>query len=165
MRLHALLDPDETIGVPSGMEVIYLRILESSGRLSSIQWSGMREKVHCSASGKALLAFLPQAVVAAKLSGYEFDRYIDRTILDAETFKAALNKVRDDGYAINDCEEYQQFLGISAPVFNFMGEPIAVLNIWSVHPHHTVRDSIGWASDLLASSRTATALIGGSVPD
>ena len=164
VRLHGQFDANVTLGVPSGMDVVYLRILESSSALGSIQRPGMREQVHCSASGKALLAFLPEAIIDSKLVNYVFERYTDRTILDAETFKSALKKVRGDGFAINDREEYEHFLGLSAPVFNFMGEPIAVLNIWSVHPRHTIDDLISWSPELLASTRKVTELIGGTVP-
>jgi DNA-binding IclR family transcriptional regulator len=164
VRLHALFDGNVTIGVPNGMDVVYLRILESSSALGAIQRPGMREQVHCSASGKALMAFLPEPVISSKLSGYVFERHTVRTILDAETFKAALGKVRSDGFATNDREEYANFIGISAPIFNFLGQPIAALNIWAVHPHQTISGLIGWAPEVLASTRKVSGLIGGTIP-
>jgi len=165
VRLHGQFDANVTLGVPSGMDVVYLRILESSSALGSIQRPGMREQVHCSASGKALLAFLPDAIIDSKLKDYVFERHTDRTIVDTQAFKSALDKVRVDGFAINDREEYEHFLGLSAPIFNFMGEPIAVLNIWSVHPRHSIDDLITWSPELLASTRKVTQLIGGTAPD
>lgn len=164
-RLHGLFDANVTLGVPNGLDVVYVRILESGSALGSIQRPGMREQMHCSASGKALLAFLPEAVVASKLKDYDFKRYTERTICDAVTLQAALAKVRSDGFATNDREEYAHFVGISAPVFNFTGEPIAVLNIWSVHPHHSIEELTGWSPELVASARTVTGLIGGRIPD
>lgn len=165
VRLHGQFDANITLGVPSGMDVVYLRILESSSALGSIQRPGMREQVHCSASGKALLAFLPDAVIEAKLKGYVFERHTDRTIVDKEAFKSALGNVRVDGFAINDREEYEHFLGLSAPIFNFLGEPIAVLNIWSVHPRHSIDDLLAWSPELLVSTRKVTQLIGGITQD
>ncbi len=160
-RLHRLFDANITLGVPNGMDVVYLRVLESRSALGSTQRPGMRERVHCSASGKALLAFLPEQVIASKLDGYEFKRYTDRTITDAATFTDALAKVREAGFAANDREEYEHFLGISAPIFNYVGDPIAVLNIWSVHPHHEMDELVTWASELMASTAAVTKLIGG----
>ena len=163
-RLHGLFDANITLGVPNGMDVVYLRVLESRSTFGSSQRPGMRERVHCSASGKALLAFLPEELTASKLSGYDFKRYTDRTITDAVTFTAALADVRDAGFATNDREEYEHFLGISAPIFNYLGDPIAVLNIWSVHPHHKMDQMITWAPELMASTAAVTKLIGGAAP-
>lgn len=165
MRLHDLFGENITIGIPSGMEVVYLRLLEADIAWGSMQRPGMREPVHCSASGKALLAFLPDKIIDAKLKGYNFERLTDQTITSEEGFKDALNAVREAGYATNDREEYDHLVGISAPIFNYMSEPIAVLNIWSVKTHHTLADLKGWAEELVLSSGRVTGLIGGNPPN
>lgn len=165
LRLHERFDANITIGIPSGMEVVYLRILESRESLGGVQRPGMREPVHCSASGKALLAYLPDKVIAARLDDYEFERFTERTICTAREFKAALNAVRENGFGRNDREEYDHFLGISAPIFNYVAEPIAVLNIWSVYPRHTIDDLVGWSEELKAAAARVTAMIGGVAPD
>ena len=165
LKLHEQFDANITIGVPSGMEVVYLRILESRHSLGGVQRPGMREAVHCSASGKALLAYLPDKVIAAKLDDYEFERFTERTICTARDFKAALNSVREHGFGRNDREEYDHFLGISAPIFNYVSEPIAVLNIWSDHPRHSIDDLIEWSEDLKAAAARVTSMIGGVSPD
>ena len=165
IRLFELFNANVTLGIPSGMEVVYLRILESPQSLGGVQRPGMRESVHCSASGKALLAFLPDKVIESKLQGYDFKRYTDRTIVNAAEFRAELAFVREHGFGKNDREEYDHFLGISAPVFNYIGEPIAVLNIWTVHPRHTLSDLIGWSEELKLSAGRVTDLIGGVMPN
>lgn len=153
-----------TLGIPSGIEVIYLRILEAQHAFGGAPRPGMREPVHCSASGKALLAFLPDQVIATKLKGYDYARFTPRTITKADEFLATLKSVRSQGYATNDREEYEHCLGISAPIFNYVGEPIAVLNIWSVYPQHTMDDLIGWSDELRRAAGRVTDLIGGAPP-
>lgn len=165
VRLQGLFDANVTIGVPGGNEVIYLRVLESSQSIGGVQRPGMREPAHCSASGKALLAFLPPMVLDAKLKDYDFTRFTERTITNATDFKQELQFVRSHGYGRNDREEYDHFLGISAPVFNYLAEPIAVLNIWSSHPRHTIIDLMGWSGELKASTRHVTEMIGGTYPN
>lgn len=165
IRLHDLFDANVTIGVPSGGEVSYLRVLESSRSIGGAQRPGMREPVHCSASGKALLAFLPPKILDAKLEGYEFARFTDRTVANIEEFKAELRFVRSNGYGRNDREEYDHFLGISAPIFDYLGEAIAVLNIWSSHPRHSITDLMGWSDELKASTLQVTRIIGGVLPN
>lgn len=165
IRLLDLFDANVTIGVPSGHEVVYLRVLESAQSMGGVQRPGMRDPVHCSASGKALLAYYPDQVLASLLKGYEFKRFTERTIDNAQDFKAELDFVREHGFGKNDREEYDHFLGISAPVFNYVGEPIAVLNIWSVYPRHSMQDLVGWSDELKASAGHVTELIGGVMPE
>jgi DNA-binding IclR family transcriptional regulator len=164
LRLHAQFDGNVTIGIPSGLEVVYLRILEARSSTRSTQQPGMREPIHCSASGKALFAFMPDKVVDAHLANYAFERFTDRTITDAVAFKAALQDVRQAGFAKNDREEYDYFGGISAPIFNYLAEPIAVLNIWCVQAQHPMDEMVGWADALMASADRVTELIGGVRP-
>ena len=165
IRLRALFDANVTIGVPAGTEVVYLRVLESQQSMGSVQRPGMREPVHCSASGKALLAFLPPKIVSAMLKDYDFEKFTDRTITSAAAFETELQFVRTHGYGRNDREEYDHFLGISAPIFNYLGEPTAVLNIWTSHPRHTMADLAGWAPELKRSAQHVTARIGGVMPE
>lgn len=165
VRLFERYSSNVTLGIPSGLEVVYLRILEATHSFGGAQRPGMREPVHCSASGKALLAFLPDKVIASKLKDYNFTRFTPRTITNADDFFDCLATVRSQGYAMNDREEYEHFLGISAPIFNHLGEPIAVLNIWTVYPTHKMDDLIGWSDDLKLSADRVTDLIGGVRPE
>ena len=165
VRLHGLCDSNVTIGVPSGHEVVYLRMLEANHALGTHQRPGMREPMHCSASGKALCAYLPDSVIAAKFDGYEFAPLTVRTITTMPVFLRTLEQVRAQGFATNDREEYDHLVGISAPIFNYMSEPIAVLNIWSVQARYALDDLVKWAPELMAASARVTALIGGQAPD
>jgi len=164
IRLQGLFDSHVTLGVPAGLEVVYLRVLEPSRSMGGVQRPGMREPVHCSASGKALLAFLPPLILDAKLNDYDFERFTERTITKRADFEAELQQVRDKGFGCNDREEYDHFLGISAPIFDYLGEPIAVLNLWSTHPRHKIKDLIDWSVELKASANRVTDLIGGISP-
>ncbi|MEO1138142.1 MAG: IclR family transcriptional regulator [Pseudomonadota bacterium] len=165
IRLFDMFDANVTIGIPSGLEVVYLRVLESQQSLGSVQQPGTREAVHCSASGKALMAYLPDPLIASKLDGYEFTQFTGRTITNAKDFKTELDFVRVHGFGKNDREEYDHFLGISAPIFNYVGEPIAALNIWSMYPRHKMEDLIGWSGELKNAAARVTSMIGGMAPD
>jgi len=98
------------------------------------------------------------------LKGYDFKAHTERTITSSERFLEELSTVRAEGYGRNDREEYDHFLGISAPIFNYMAEPIAVLNIWTVFPRHTIDDLIEWSPELRASASRVTQMIGGALP-
>ena len=104
-------------------------------------------------------------MIASKLSDHDFQRFTERTITDKAQFIAALAEVRDSGFAYNDREEYDHFHGISAPIFDYLGEPVAVLNIWTTYPQHPKSELLGWAPELVASASRVTGLIGGKAPD
>ncbi|MEO1536119.1 MAG: IclR family transcriptional regulator [Pseudomonadota bacterium] len=165
VALYERYDVNVTIGVPGGHEVIYLRILESPRSMGAVQRPGMRDPIHCSASGKALMAYYPEKVLASLLKDYDFKRWTERTLTDLDAYMGELRQVRRDGFGRNDREEYDHFLGISAPVFNYLSEPIAVLNIWSAYPRHTMDDLLGWSETLVAAAGRITEMVGGSAPD
>ncbi len=165
IRLHGLFDANIAVGVPNGMEVVYLRVIQPQNASGTIRLPGMRDPVHCSASGKALLAFMPEQIVTAQLEGYAFERFTPRTITNAQDFRKELDKVRRDGFASNDREEFDNILGISTPLFNYLSEPIAVLNIWTVSSRHTHADILEWSGELMDAAAHVTGLIGGVLPD
>ncbi|MFK7874515.1 MAG: IclR family transcriptional regulator [Paracoccaceae bacterium] len=164
IRLHDLFDANVAIGVPGGREVIYLRVLETKQSLGGVQRPGMRDPIHCSASGKAILAYYPDKITDSLLKDYDFKPFTDRTKLSVGAFKSELKFVRTHGFGKNDREEYDHFLGISAPIFNYVGEPIAVLNLWSTYPRHEMDDMLKWSTDLKTSAARVTELIGGVEP-
>ena len=164
IRLNKLTRENVTIGVPVGSEVVYLRVVEALNSNGSVSMPGNREQFHCSASGKALTAFLPDAQIQAKLEEHQFKRYTENTITSASQFQNAIEEVRVAGYANNDREEYDHFVGISAPIFNYLGEPIAALNIWSLHQRCPLDQLSQWAAELMTSTQRVTQLIGGTPP-
>ena len=164
MKLHKKVNENVTIGILDGTDVVYLRVLEANMNWSSMQRPGMREPVHCSATGKALVAYLPENIIDAKFDGYEFTQLTKRTLKNLDDFKKSLLFVRKNGFAYNDREEYDQFLGISAPIFNYMSEPIAAINIWTSNNRKNLSELLDWADELKSAARNVSDLIGGVEP-
>lgn len=164
IRLHRLVRENVTIGVPVGTDTVYLRLLEAPHSMGPIPQPGMREPFHCSASGKALMAFRPDSAIKTKLENYNFEKYTAKTITSAKQFMEAIDVVRQTGYGTNDREEYDNFVGVSAPIFNYLSEPIAVLNIWALHQRCPIDELCTWAGELMDSTARVTGLIGGSPP-
>ena len=55
---------------------------------------GKEFELHCSAPGKAILAFLPDGMRNDYIANMEFTKFTDRTITDPELFLQELEKVR-----------------------------------------------------------------------
>ena len=95
--------------------------------------------LHCTAMGKIHLAFGPQKlrdhILASKL-----DAYTEATITTPETLRAELERVRTQGYAIDDEEISRGLTCIGAPIFGLSGEVIAALSLTA--PSHIYENGI-----------------------
>lgn len=65
---------------------------------------GLREPMHCSALGKAILAELPDERIQRVVDRHGLPQFTEQTITDRETLLEALEETRDRGYAL-DMEE------------------------------------------------------------
>ena len=88
--------------------------------------------LHCSAPGKAIMAYLPNTVRDRYLSYMEFTRYNARTITTRDAYLEELEKVRKLGYAMDNEEELNGVICIGAPIFNYTGYPCGA--IWISGP-------------------------------
>jgi DNA-binding IclR family transcriptional regulator len=73
-------------------------------------------QLHWSASGKAILANLPEQQVRDVVAEYGLKRRTPQTITDEETLFAELAEIREQGYALNDEEEMSGLRAVAAPV-------------------------------------------------
>lgn len=83
-----------------------------------VKQTGTVEPFHCTASGKAMLAFLPESMRDKLISKITFDKYTDRTITDRELFGAQMNRITDIGYATDIGEYHPDVCCVCAPIFD-----------------------------------------------
>jgi IclR family transcriptional regulator, acetate operon repressor len=88
----------------AGSEVVYLDRVETPAPLRFYLHPGSRVPVHCSASGKVLLAQMTPAQRHRLLAHAPLQRYTDHTITELDRFEAEMKRVRRDGYAFDDEE-------------------------------------------------------------
>lgn len=75
-----------------------------------------REPLHITASGKAVLAELPEERVKEIVDTHGLERYTTNTITDERALFEELATICERGYAVNDEEEVEGFRAIAAPV-------------------------------------------------
>lgn len=78
------------------------------------------------------MAYLPNTVRDRYLSFMEFTRFNERAIVTCEAYLEELEKVRREGYALDNEEELSGVICVGAPVFNFTGYPCGA--IWISGP-------------------------------
>jgi DNA-binding IclR family transcriptional regulator len=98
--------------------------LDSRHYLGTSQWVGRRVPYHCSANGKALLAFS-----AAGATAGELEPRTSRTITEPALLAAELEAVRREGYATTVDELELGLSAVAAPVLDESGRAVAALSV------------------------------------
>jgi DNA-binding IclR family transcriptional regulator len=109
--------------------VLYVDVIESPHEFRLSSRVGTRRSLHVTALGKALAAFLPVDLRASILSTIKFQPATPKTIMNLVHFRQELEKIRRQGYAVDDEEAVQGARCVSAPILNADREPIAAVSV------------------------------------
>ena len=102
--------------------VVTLAEEESRASLRVVSEVGARLPVHCTSQGKLFLAHVSQAECRRILRQIELKAYTPNTLTQPEQFASELQRIREQGYAVEN-EEYKLGLrSVSAPIRNASGE-------------------------------------------
>jgi len=140
-------DLRETVhmGVLEGDSAVYVLKMESVQTIRMFSRVGRRIPLHCTAIGKVLLAYAPEEERSALLGSARLVAYTPRTLISRVAVKADLEKVRGQGFAVDDEEHEQGIRCIGAPVFSHTGEVVAALSA-SWPSYRFPRDAVGPAT-------------------
>src|SRR5215467_12812333 len=137
-RLTAATGHTSNLAIRDDTDVILIdRVRGRPGRYHHLEFSlhvGSRLPSYCSATGKALLAFLPRADLDRLVDRVDLVRRGPRTLTDKAALLAELDQVRRTGIAVNDEELDSALRSIAAPVRARSGEVVAAVNVsipWS----------------------------------
>lgn len=90
---------------------------------------GRRTPAYCSAVGKAMLAFLPQATVDTVLAAHPPRAFTDKTVVTRAALLADLHQVRMRGYAVDNEEIEKGLRCVGAPVRDYSGQVVAAISV------------------------------------
>ncbi|GMR11371.1 MAG: HTH-type transcriptional repressor AllR [Anaerolineae bacterium] len=90
---------------------------------------GQRLPYSAGSFGRAFLAWMREEQVDRLIATYGLRRFTDTTLTDPARYEASLEKVRREGYAVDDSEEYLEGVwAVSAPIHDEEGI-LAVLTV------------------------------------
>lgn len=101
-----------------GAEVMYVDRVEAAWPLRMYLTAGSRVPLHCTASGKLLLALLPKARREHLAAQLALTRYTDTTITDRKKLTVELARIRATRYAIDNQECHAGLVCVAVPVVN-----------------------------------------------
>jgi len=96
-------------------------------------WLGREVALHATSTGKVLLAYSHPADLRMLLRlphGRRLTRHTPSTITSLTTLEKELALTRDRGYAVCRGEFESTAWGVSAPVLDLVGNPVAVVSVW-----------------------------------
>ena len=165
-RLIPIADPDmrrlsETVGesvileVRTGFDVIIAERVNGPQPIQVLLPVGTTIPLHVSPGGKSILAHMDQEEVDQFLKG-DLPSFTPKTITDRKTLLAALERIRENGFATSDEEYLRDTNACGAPIFNKRGEPIAAIVITLPLYRVSSKNGPGLISSLKKAARAIT---------
>ena len=172
---HAILkalaqNVGETVNLTmlDGSDVVYLDRVETSWPLRMTLQPGSRVPLHCTASGKLLLASLPAARRRRLVANLALERYTEHTLTDAKALDSELVRIRRAGFATDNEEYLAGLVCVAVPVRLKRGRaaacvavhaPLARMPLDAAMDHlpalHRAADAIARTFDVPQSASTA----------
>ena len=127
--LHERFDETVHLTVLDRKEVLYIECFESTKQLRTYSVIGIRAPLHCTAVGKAILAYLDDEEVEEIIRSMGLPRFTQNTITDRERLNAEVRKIRDCGFATDVMEHEEGVCCVGAPVRNHTGQVVASISV------------------------------------
>ncbi len=164
MALREQTDEAVNLSILDHGGVVCVNFLESK-KLNRICSSvGLRKPVHCTAEGKALIAFQSPAVIE-RVIDTELERRTQRTVVSPAALKAEFAAISARGYATEE-EEYEMGVrGIAAPVRDDSGVPVAAVGITGPTRRLTKARLAVLARDVDAVAKAISVRLGHRLPE
>ena len=110
-------------------DVLLLENGDPGSSLRIVSEPGDRLPIHCTAAGKAILAFLPPMHARSILRSAGMPAFTPHTITNIEEIEATLEQIRGQGYAVEDGETRIGLRSVAAPVFDINGTPRYAISV------------------------------------
>ena len=111
-----------------GQAAVIVEQILGNRAIAHVALPGRRVPAHCTAAGKVLLAHCPkverEAVFAEGLKSYT-----PHSVTEPDALRRELERLRRDGYALNDQEYEAESCGAASPVYDRHGEVVAAVTV------------------------------------
>jgi DNA-binding IclR family transcriptional regulator len=118
------------IAILDHWQVVYLERMLSPQPVGFMRSrAGAILPAYCTGLGKTLLAFRPEAEVAAWAARQRFPALTPHTITSAKRLLKELRVIRERGYGLDEEEREHGVCCVAAPVSNHTGEVVAAISV------------------------------------
>ena len=106
------------LAILDGPDAVYIEKVEPHGFIKMDTWVGRRMRVHATSVGKTLVAHVPEERLEKILAERGMEKRTTKTITTLPRLLKDLEKVRQQGYAVDDEENNLGARCLGAPIFN-----------------------------------------------
>lgn len=142
------------LGVLDGGEVLVIETVESQQAVRMTSKIGNRRYPHSTALGKILLSDLPEREMLRLIRSKGMPQFTPATIVREKDLVVELERVRTQGYAMDNMENEPDGRCIAAPIMDGQRKVIAALSISGPLPRMTVVRAKGMLKLLSAACRS-----------
>jgi len=140
------------LAVLDDVDVVFLDVIESQQRVKLAAAIGQRLPAFATASGKSILACMPDEFVRQVLKR-GMPRHTQHTLDTPDAFFEDLGRVRERGFAFDEQEQEDGITAVAAPILDSNGQPIASVAIAGPAYRLTRERLIEFGPSVLASAR------------
>ncbi|GAB2900758.1 IclR family transcriptional regulator [Paraburkholderia jirisanensis] len=156
-RFSANTGQPSSMAVLDGDEIVCVLRIAAPNRLMTIDLTvGRRFPAYCTALGRVLLAGLPTAQAAERLSSTPLERHTSNTVTDRDRLLEIVDSARQHGWSMIKDELEPGLIAIAAPVRDRSGKVVAAI---SAHCHGGDPMAQSPAENLLPPLQAAAASI------
>lgn len=130
-QIHSVLGDSVYLGIKKDDKVLYELHFDSVKNVKINGCVGGEYPLHCSAPGKVLLSYGERSEIK-KYFGSSIAKRTEKTVVTAEAFFKEAEKIRKNGYAVDDEEFAKGIVCISCPLFDSNGQTVAAIGISSL---------------------------------
>jgi DNA-binding IclR family transcriptional regulator len=160
-ELTAVTGLTSHVGMLEDGHVSLVEVRMAAGPVAVQQMPGEFEEVYCSAIGKALHAFLPEAERLSLANAMTFKPHKSRTLPDIAALEQECTTIRLNGVAFDRDEGPSPLACIAAPVLDASGAPLASIGVSGIAAlvPGSIDQQLVWIEAVkLAASRLGRAL-------
>jgi len=128
-KLSQELGETVSLAALDGFRTIYVDRVRNQSIVGVTLEVGSSLPAHCNALGKVLLAGLPTDDVNNLLATHELNAFTPKTLTTKKSLLAELQKIRNQGYAVDDEELALGLRAASVPVCDLSKRTVAAVNV------------------------------------
>ncbi len=160
LGLHKVLKPfmqaladevGETVffAIPNEGRIIYLEGAYPVSSLAVRSILGEQAEMYCTSLGKAILAFLPPGEASRAMSRQSLRSFTAQTITDIASLTRELDRIRRQGYSIDNMEHEHGVCCVGVPVFDRNGNLVGAMSITGPSPRFEKEAIQNYAAKLI----------------
>lgn len=131
---------------------IYIAKLEAKNQIGLRSRVGWSLPLHCTGGGKAVLANQEPEWLRAYLKNEPRKRFTERTFVEEGALLEELERIRSQGYALDNREHHADVVCVAAPIFSADGKALCAIGISAPDYRFPLDKAISLADEVMASA-------------